>query len=211
MSHFINMIFMKLFIFDMGNVVTHNVSTAPKIAKSFGISEDDFYIGAGSLPSSDTSPYNKGDIGEFQRGNISTNQFWENFTKRTGIKVNGDPWAAFFEPIRDPETYRIIDDLKKAGFRVVCGTNSLEAHYNHHVKHGEYDCFDKVYASQIMHVIKPDPDFWLQILREEQVEPKDAFFTDDSEENINAAAKLGLRVHHFKDALGLRNALSDVL
>lgn len=203
---------MKLFIFDMGGVVTHNTHVAPKIAASFGLSEDEFYRGVDSLPaSSGTSPYNRGDLALLSRGSISTSQFWENFTKRTGITVDGDPWDTFFELVRDPESYRIIDDLKKAGYRVVCGTNTLDAHYNAHVKRGDYDCFDKVYASHLMHVIKPYPEFWQYILKKEQVDSKDAFFIDDLEENVNAAAKLGLSVHHFKDASELRKALSDFI
>ncbi len=208
----IMMIFMKLFIFDMGGVVTYNVSIIPKIAASFGISEDDFYRGVDSAPASTgTSPYNRGDLADVSRGSISVSQFWENFTKRTGIQVDGDPWTTFFEPIQDAETYRIISDLKKAGFRVVCGTNTLDSHYRFHEQMGDYACFDKVYASHFMGVIKPDPEFWLQILKEEQLEPRDAFFTDDLEENANAAAKLGLKVHQFKDAAGLRAALSDFI
>jgi methionine salvage enolase-phosphatase E1 len=41
-------------------------------------------------------------------------------------------------------------------------------------------------------------------LREEKIAAADAFFIDDVDENVKAAAKLGLHVHHFKDALGLR-------
>jgi putative hydrolase of the HAD superfamily len=207
---------MKLFIFDMGGVVTNNAPVARKISDSFGISEDDFYRGTDSLPASDsaseeTSPYNCGDLALISQGNISTNQFWENFSGRTGIKVDGDPWDTFFTPVQDPETYSIISDLKKAGFRVVCGTNTLEAHYNSHVKHGDYECFDTVYASHLMHVIKPDPQFWLHILNKENIDPADAFFTDDLEENVNAAAKLGLHIHQFKGAAGLRKALTGII
>ncbi len=203
---------MKLLIFDMGGVVTHNAPVVPQIAESFGISEDDFYRGADSAPlSSGQSPYSTGDIGALQMGSISTGMFWENFTKRTGITVDGDPWDTFFEPIQNPETYQIIGNLKQAGYRVICGTNTLNAHYNSHVKKGDYDCFDKVYASHLMGVIKPNPDFWRSILKEENIEAADAFFTDDSAENVNAAAKLGFQVHHFTDALDLKKALSDFM
>ncbi len=196
----------------MGGVVTHNVAVIPKIAEGFGMSEDDFFRGAGSDPSViHTSPYHIGDIADLMRGTMTTEQFWENFTRRTGIKVEGDPWGIYFEPIQDPETYRIISDLKNAGYRVVCGTNTLDAHYHSHERRGDYSCFDKVYASNFMGVIKPAPEFWLQILDKENVEPGEAFFTDDFEENVDAAAKLGLRVHHFEDALGLRKNLADFI
>ncbi|QQO10584.1 HAD family hydrolase [Breznakiella homolactica] len=203
---------MKLFIFDMGGVVVHNVMIIPQIAAELGITADDFFRGAGSDPSvTHTSPYHLGDIAAFMKGEITTEQFWANFTGRTGIAVQGDPWYKHFSPVIDEGTVAVIKDLKNAGYRVVCGTNSLDAHYRRHQELGDYGCFDKVYASQLMGIIKPDPEFWNRILREENIEPKDAFFTDDFEENTEAAKKLGITAHLFTDAAELRKAAAPYL
>jgi putative hydrolase of the HAD superfamily len=193
----------KLFIFDMGGVLARNVASTGAIAASFGISEEDFFRGAASdLNAAHTSSYNLGDVGAIQRGEIDSPRFWENFAGRTGIVASStiDPWYEFFNPVLDSETAVIIGRLKTDGYRVVCGTNTLEPHYRKHKERGDYSIFDAVYTSHLMGVIKPDPAFWRFILEKENVKPEETFFVDDSAENIRAAEKTGLRVHHFTGA-----------
>jgi putative hydrolase of the HAD superfamily len=200
----------KLYIFDMGGVVAHNAAIVESIASGLGISEEVFFRGAGSDPAvSRTSPYHLGDIGAIMRGELDSERFWNNFTKRTGIPVSGDPWYDFFNPVPDEKTAALISGLKNQGRRVVCGTNTLEAHYRKHQERGDYSPFDKVYASHLMGVIKPDPAFWRFILEKENALPGETFFIDDLEENIRAAEKLGLKTHLFTTAEKLAAAFAE--
>ncbi|MFA6507130.1 MAG: HAD family phosphatase [Treponemataceae bacterium] len=201
---------MKLFIFDMGGVVTGNVFCVPEMASHLGIDVTAFFRGAGSDPDvSHTSPYNLGDLAEIMKGTITPATFWLRFNERTGLTVTEDLWGTFFQPVRDEGTYALIAALRKRGYRVVCGTNSLHAHYEIHRKRSEYSCFDAIYASHRMGVIKPDPAFWRLILRTESCAPQDAFFVDDHEENVLAAEALGLRVHRFVDSALLAESLHE--
>jgi putative hydrolase of the HAD superfamily len=203
---------MKLFIFDMGGVVVDNAAVIPAMAAALGISDAAFFRGAGSDPdATETSPYHLGDLGAFMEGALSTKEFWKNFSGRTGITVSGDPWYDYFNPVPRPDTLAVIAELWTAGFRVVCGTNTLDAHYRKHQDRGDYGCFDAVYASHLMGHIKPHPEFWEYILKEEKVTPEETFFTDDMAENITAAQKLKLRTHLFTGAAGLRSALGTML
>jgi putative hydrolase of the HAD superfamily len=196
----------KLYIFDMGGVVAGNTAVVPYIAESLGIGEAAFFQGAGSDPASTQgSPYHRGDIGALMRGDLSTAQFWRNFTQRTGIAVSGDPWGAYFHPELIASTVGVIRSLRDKGQRVVCGTNTLDAHYRIHRERGDYDLFHFVYASHLMGVIKPDPAFWQYILEAEGVAPTDAFFVDDYAENVDAAARLGLGTYQVKP-VGLNEA-----
>ncbi|MDR2258328.1 MAG: HAD family phosphatase [Treponema sp.] len=199
----------KLFIFDMGGVAAHNAAVIPAMAEKLGISEDDFFRGAGSDPGAAfTSPYHLGDIGALMRGEINSRRFWDNFRERTGRAVRGDPWYDCFDPRPNRETAGVITGLRNAGLRVVCGTNTLEAHYRKHRERGDYGIFDAVYASHRMGIIKPSPEFWVYILNQEQADPGAAFFTDDLEENTEAAEKLGIAVHLFTAAEGLAAVLN---
>jgi putative hydrolase of the HAD superfamily len=199
----------KLFIFDMGGVVACNVAITGAIAASLGINEEEFFRGAASdINNAHTSPYHLGDIGAIMRGEIDAERFWSNFTKRTGIAVSSDPWYDFFNPVLDNDTIAIITRLRASGRRVVCGTNTLEAHYRRHMERGDYSVFDSVYASHLMGIIKPDTVFWRYILEKEKTEPSEAFFIDDLEENVKVAEKTGLRTHHFSGAEGLAAALA---
>jgi putative hydrolase of the HAD superfamily len=201
---------MKLFIFDMGGVLADRTTVIPAMAAAWGITAEDFFRGASSDPAvSHTSPYNLGDIGALMRGALSVEQFWNNFSRRTGITVEGDPWYDYFKPLINGGTLKIIGDLKAAGRKTVCGTNTLDSHYRSHIERGDYAPFDKVYASHLMGVIKPDPEFWRFILREEGADPSGAFFIDDNQENVEGAAKLGLAVHLFTGPAKLRAALEE--
>jgi len=191
----------KLFIFDMGGVVVQNSSIAGAIAAHLGISKREFLRGTSSdYEDTHASSYNLSDINTITQGKIISERFWSNFTQRTGIAVSGDPWYDLFDPVFDKNTAAIIIRLKTNGYRVVCGTNTIEAHYRKHEERGDYSIFDAVYASHLMGIMKPDSAFWRFILSREKVLPSEAFFVDDSEENINAAKKLGLMTHLFTNA-----------
>lgn len=201
---------MKLFIFDMGGVLTGNVACIPDMAAHLGLSADAFYRGAGSDPDAGhTSPYNLGDLAELMKGSISPEAFWARFSGRTGLRVGEDLWGTFFRPAPIPGTYAAIGALKARGRRVVCGTNTLRAHYRAHADQGHYGCFHAVYASHLMGVIKPDPAFWRRILEAEGCDPSDAFFVDDTLENVRAAESLGIRSHRFTDPAALGGALRE--
>jgi putative hydrolase of the HAD superfamily len=198
----------KLFIFDMGGVAVRNVAVTALIASRLGISEADFFRGAGSDPAAThTSPYHLGDVAALMRGEIDAPRFWGNFAERTGIAAAGDPWYDCFDPVPDEGTAALVRKLRAGGCRVVCGTNTINAHYRRHLERGDYAPFDEVYASHLMGIIKPDPAFWRFILEKENTPPDAAFFTDDLEENVRAAEKVGIPAHVFVNAEDLERFL----
>jgi putative hydrolase of the HAD superfamily len=202
----------KIFIFDMGGVVASNTGTIPAISAALGISEDAFFRAAGSDPAAThTSPYHLGDIAALMTGALSPAGFWDKFGRASGITVKGDPWYDYFNPTRIDGTISVIEKLRQAGYRVVCGTNTLESHYRKHQERGDYSFFDAVYASHLIGVIKPRAEFWEKILHDEGTSPGEAFFTDDLEENIIAADRLGLKAHLFTDPEKLRTAIAEYL
>lgn len=189
--------------------MVHNAAVVGLIASSLGIGEDDFFRGAGSDPGAATSPYHLGDVGALMRGEIDSHLFWERFTGRTGVNITGDPWYDFFDPVPDGETMALISRLKVRGHRVVCGTNTMDAHYRKHQERKDYSVFDEVYASHAMGIIKPDEAFWRFILKKEKVRPDETFFIDDLEENILAAKKLGITSRLFTSAENLTRCLES--
>jgi FMN phosphatase YigB (HAD superfamily) len=97
-----------------------------------------------------------------------------------------------------------------AGARVVCGTNTIDCHHEIIGELGLYDCYAAVYASHLMGLAKPDPAFWLAILEAEGAAPERAFFTDDSAENVEAAARLGMAARLYSGAERLRADLLEL-
>ncbi len=215
-----------LFIFDMGGVVSGNVSTLPAMARLLGLTEGEFLQCSGVSP--DERPetrYERGSIAQLQMGRIGSQEFWEAFLDRAaaaladGERVSrmretiaqGDPWERVFSPVTQDRTVEAVTRLREAGHRVVCGTNTMTAHFGVHEKKGDYRPFERVYASHLMGVIKPDPQFWARILEAERAEARDTAFIDDNEVNVAAAHSLGLRSFRYVDAETLQRDLSPWL
>ena len=191
---------MKLFIFDMGGVVTTNASEARgRPAAALGVSQEEMENATGGL------------FDQLTVGKITTKEFWAAVGERLGKKIDTDYFHLFFHHVLNEETKKIILGLRKKSFRVVCGTNTIESHYLNHMARGDYAFFDQTYASQLMGAKKPDPLFWKLILDAEKCEPSDAFFTDDLEANVQAAASLGIHAFQFTSAKDLRRAIKEFL
>ncbi len=180
-----------LYIFDMGGVVTYNTEVLPDIISYLNITEEEFFT------------YVDEELGKFIEGRITSGEFWIKFSKGYGQKVEEELFAKFFNPILNYKTVHLIKELKESS-RVVCGTNTIEPHYNYLIKNGDYDIFDDVYASNKMGVSKPDPDFYWYILRKEGIKPENAVFVDDTEVNILSAQKIGIKSILFTDSDSLR-------
>lgn len=191
---------MKLFIFDMGGVVTTNASEARgRPAAALGVTQEEMDNATGDL------------FDQLTVGKISVKEFWKTVGDRLGKKIDTDYFHLFFHPVLNEGTKKIILALRKKGFRVVCGTNTIESHYLNHITRGDYAFFDQTYASQMMGVKKPDPLFWKMILDAEKCAPSEAFFTDDLEANVQAAAALGIHAVQFTDAKKLRADVREFL
>lgn len=59
-------------------------------------------------------------------------------------------------------------------------------------------CFEKFYLSHEIHMRKPDTGIFEFVLSENGLEANETFFIDDSKENTDSAASVGLRTWHLK-------------
>ena len=187
-----------LFIFDMGGVVT-NTFKMDSIYQKLNISKNDF---------SEICKKNNNDIWhKLETGIISVNQFWNEYNSRIQSIEKAKPaepdlFRLFFHPSKNLQTIELIKSLKKNN-RVICGTNTIQSHWENHMERGDYAFFNQTYASNKIGCAKPDPHFFELILEAEETEAQNAFFTDDKEENVAAAASLGIHAELFTTAAEL--------
>jgi len=184
----------KLYIFDMGGVLCRDFNDIPVISDYLGITEENFFIYAGE------------NFRKLLDGKINSNEFWVRFSLRYGKKVKEELFGKFFNPGIIRETKDIIKQLKSDS-RVVCGTNTIDSHYYYLLNQGDYDIFDEVYASNLMGISKPDPDFYRNILKKEGIKPENTIFVDDTEENILSAQKIGINSILFTDSDSLKQQI----
>ena len=181
-----------LFIFDMGNVIVNNCAVFEDVVKSLGFKEI-----------SETQKRDMMNVfAAATRGNITSMESLEITARREGLPAPCENfWLKFFKPEMIEDSLKFVEAIKKQGYRVVCGTNTIDVHYNYHIEHKEYGIFDKVYASNLMGQMKPDATFWMAIKEAEKSYSYDKmFFFDDMEENVRAAESLGINAHVFTTA-----------
>ncbi len=191
-------------IFDMGGVLIRDFHIAPSLLP---------YLGRREATFSEISSLVSDALKEHSRGLIDEAAFWDRYSEVTGQAVpdtEGSLLGRFFSPVLDTATVDILRGLKAHGMRVVCGTNVIDAHYDIHMSLKQYDVFDKVYASHLIHIAKPDGAFFRYICEQERISPAQAFFTDDMEVNVEAAKAEGLAAYLYTDAEHLARQLSSL-
>ena len=127
----------------------------------------------------------------------------------TQIKAWRTRWLDMFEGYV-PGTPVIMAKLEEAGIPLY-GLSNIPAE----VADETFDAFPMIHilrdvvVSGVEQVVKPDPKIYqIALERMGHPDPSEVFFIDDSLKNIDAAAKLGFRTHHFQGAAGLERALS---
>ena len=188
------MIMKALYIFDMGGVLACNFNDIPVICDYLGITEENFFIYSGEN-------YRK-----LLDGKIDSNEFWARFSLKYGREIKEELFGKFFNPGIIQGTKDIIKQLKNNS-RVVCGTNTIDSHYYYLLNQGNYDIFDEVYASNLIGISKPDPDFYWHILDKEGIKPENTVFVDDTAENILSAQKIGINSILFTDPDSLKQQI----
>ena len=192
-----------LFIFDMGGVVTNTFLPA-QLYKKLNITGEDFF---------QLCSQGEKDIWQlFQTGKINPQKFWTLFNERVAASkeekfrkvplVENDLFRLYFHPSKNLETVELIQQLKKK-HRLVCGTNTIDSHWENHMERGDYAFFNQTYASNKIGCAKPDPHFFELILEAEETAAEEAYFTDDKAENVAAAASLGIHAELFTSAADL--------
>jgi len=185
----------KLYIFDMGGVVSRNTSVVPDISA---------YL---EFNGAEMIEFARDDFEALTTGAIPVEEFTRRFSLKSGRAVEDDLLTRFFHPELDLDVVNTIDNLKN-GARVVAGTNTITPHYDLHLQKGDYEIFDAVYASHQMGLAKPDPDFYTYILDREGFSPEQAVFVDDVPANVEAAEKLGIHSFVFTNAEKLKKDLN---
>ena len=218
-----------LFIFDMGGVVTTTFQME-LLYKKLNMTKDDFFticncyethlfeeLETGKINSKEFWQLFSGKIGTIQRQimNETISQFEElHFSKDFDInkipEIKTDLFRLYFHPSKNVGTIELIKSLKKK-HRVVCGTNTIQSHWENHLERGDYAFFNQTYASNKIGIAKPNPDFFTTILEAENAKPEETFFTDDKIENCNAAKEVGINAVHFTTPENLKSEWEQFL
>ncbi len=115
-----------------------------------------------------------------------------------------------------PERIEILRKIRK-NYNSFLLSNSNSIHYDYYLNqlklrygYSDFDeLFDKAYFSFKIKKLKPSPEIFLHVIEEQNINPEETLFIDDSLINILAAQKIGLQTIHLTEKMNL-NELFDM-
>ena len=149
-------------------------------------------------------------IRRYERGEISTGEFHSYLCETAALKMDltgfREVWSSVFLPgLLVSE--RLLAALKRK-YPLILVSNTNEAHFEFiRDRYPVIDYFDQHVLSYVVGALKPDRKIFEHAIRVSGFRPDALFFTDDREENVLAARKLGIHAHQFRTERMLIGAL----
>jgi putative hydrolase of the HAD superfamily len=150
----------------------------------------------------------------YERGEVGTRQFYEQFCAATGTRPDFDRLALAACDIFSVHvgTKRVLSQLLAAGYRLGLLSNTNEMHWNYFAR-GRFamipTAFEQVVLSFEVGAIKPEPGIFQAAIERAGVKPSEIFFTDDVVGHVEAARAAGIDAVHFTNPAALLDALYE--
>jgi len=130
---------------------------------------------------------------DYEYGNISTDEFLHTLQEYcytgTTIEQIREAWLSMLDELPQ-ERLDFIASLRARGYRTILLSNSNELHWQpiwEQYNLGSY--FDAVFASQQLHIAKPNKEIFDHVVREAKVDSAHTIYVDDLEKNRAAGEK----------------------
>jgi len=186
---------LKNIIFDYGNVIFEiDFKKAQKALLDLGITNiEDFFAHKNHNALFD----------DFETAAITPDEFRQGIRKATGNdEVTDEQIDAAWNSLLIGVPPTIHDTLLKvkAKYRTFLLSNNNVIHYDYIVNYLKNEfgmddnssLFEKTYYSQQMYLRKPNVEIFDQVIKENNLDPKETLFIDDSPQHIAGAQKAGL-------------------
>lgn len=196
---------LKAGIFDIGGVLQIQDVNGPlrtDVAEFFDVSEEVF------------ESFRQEVEPQLLLGTIDESQYWTEFAKRIGYDRELPKSSILLKSYRENFTYNkevqsLIEELKSAGIKLACLTDTQKPHTKFNTGQGLYDQFNPKIFSHDVGMIKPNPEIYKLALEKLGSSPEETFFVDDKEINTRAAADLGMTPILFVDPNQLKQIFQE--
>lgn len=186
-------------IFDLGGVIL-NINPQLTVEAFRNLGWNDFY-------ETNNQSLFKDLFYNLEKGGSSPEAFRDNVRKmlvnQKDDAVIDKAWTAMILDI-PADRVRYLEKLKMS-YRIFLLSNTNEIHrmkfhreFESDFGYSLYDLFERNFYSHEMGMRKPDPQIYLEALREAGLNPEETLFIDDMIENIEAAENLGMKVLHIQ-------------
>lgn len=193
---------LKTVFFDLGNVLLF--FSFPKmfdqIGRSFGMSSSEVK----------ELLFNTNLRERYEKGLIGTDALFQTFQIHAKKPCSLDAFKEAFCNIFTPnlELWRIVEQLKVKGLRLILLSNTSEGHFEYCEKHFPIlQLFDHKILSYKVGAWKPDEKIFQKALEKAHCLPEECFYIDDVPEFIESAGKLGLPGIIYQNTADLKASL----
>ncbi len=183
----------KNIVFDLGGVImTLDPAEALRRFKALGLSDAERYLDAYTQ---------SGIFGNLEEGKITAEDFRSKLSSLTGHELTFDEckhaWLGYRKDVPQ-RNLDLLKELRAKGYRLILLSNTnpfmmdwaLSSEFDGKGS-SLNDYFDALYLSYRLGIMKPAPDFFRQVLDNENILPEETLFVDDGQRNVEAAGKLG--------------------
>ncbi len=198
----------KVIVFDLGKVIfDYDVKKMPPLWSAYS-SNKSLFQDMESFMIKNINLFAK-----YEKGLISSVDFYKEILSLLEMKnLSFDKfceiWNDIFTPMDD--VIELVKSLsKKYELAILSNTNELHFDYLYKDYSGFFKNFKKLHLSYLMNLRKPDIEIYNEVLKYHNIKPENMFFTDDNQENIDAAKKTGIRAYTFKNVIKLKQDLAD--
>lgn len=183
----------KNIVFDLGGVImTLDPAEALRRFKALGLSDAERYLDAYTQ---------SGIFGNLEEGKITAENFRSKLSSLTGHELTFDEckhaWLGYRKDVPQ-RNLDLLKELRAKDYRLILLSNTnpfmmdwaLSCEFDGKGS-SLNDYFDALYLSYRLGIMKPAPDFFRQVLDNENILPEETLFVDDGPRNVEAAGKLG--------------------
>lgn len=183
----------KNIVFDLGGVImTLDPAEALRRFKALGLSDAERYLDAYTQ---------SGIFGNLEEGKITAEDFRSKLSSLTGHELTFDEckhaWLGYRKDVPQ-RNLDLLKELRAKDYRLILLSNTnpfmmdwaLSSEFDGKGS-SLNDYFDALYLSYRLGIMKPAPDFFRQVLDNENILPEETLFVDDGQRNVEAAGKLG--------------------
>lgn len=136
----------------------------------------------------------------YEEGKITTEELYKHFSTLAKKPFSQEDFIYALTDIFQPNRtlFPYIEELQNRGIRLLLLSNICDAHYRHIVERYEvFKHFDYPILSYEVKARKPHEAIFKAALAAAHCQPEECFYTDDIEEFVTAARRLGIRAHPY--------------
>lgn len=184
----------KAVIFDLNGVFIQSPLLSTRFEEKFGVPSQDFVLALKEI------------LDKTRRQNAGRSFiYWQPQLKDWNINITEEELFDFWFSAEkeNTEMIELAKRIKQSGIKIFILSNNFVERTEYYKKTFKFlmEIFDKVYYSWQTDLVKPDIKAYQKILTDNNLQPAECVYFDDSNKNIIAAESLGIASYKFQGPL----------